>query len=87
MKTEHVLLKMYPQRVFISNTLSSQRDKIQFHDSTWPRIFGLCRELIFNTCIEKSKELCAITTSYTMNYIKYTISNSFQTRVNKNDVF
>ena len=35
METEYELSKIYPQRVFIWNTLSSQRDKIQFHDSAW----------------------------------------------------
>ena len=46
METEYELSKIYPQRVFIGNTLSSQGDKIQFYDSAWPRIFGIYRELM-----------------------------------------
>lgn len=46
METEYELSKIYPQRVFIWNTFSSQRDKIQFYDSAWLHILGIYRELM-----------------------------------------
>lgn len=46
METEYEMSKIYPQRVFIWSTLSSQRDKFQFHDSAWPRIICLSREFM-----------------------------------------
>lgn len=46
METKYQLSKMYPQRVIRWNTLSSQSDKIQFHNSAWPLIYGIYRELM-----------------------------------------
>lgn len=40
------LSKIYPERIYIWNPLSNQRDKIQFNDIGWLSNFGLYRELI-----------------------------------------